>query len=126
MNFDAAAGDYYKKANDEVLVVLQTESPTESRQRGRDLPAARLSMRSSSARTICRPRCVALMESDPTPAEHEAMLQRILAAGKRAGTPVGLHVQNPDDVKKRIAEGWQFLAPRQRHPHDGRLRPVVG
>ncbi len=27
LNFDAAAGDYYKRANDEVLVVLQTESP---------------------------------------------------------------------------------------------------
>jgi len=27
MNFDATAGDYYKYANDEILVVLQTESP---------------------------------------------------------------------------------------------------
>ena len=28
MNFGATAGDYYAKANDEILVVLQTESPT--------------------------------------------------------------------------------------------------
>ena len=48
--------------------------------------------------------------ADPTPAEHEAMLQRVLAAGKRTGTPVGLHVLTPDDVKQRIGEGWQFLA----------------
>ena len=27
MNFDATAGDYYSQANDEILVVLQTESP---------------------------------------------------------------------------------------------------
>ncbi|MCR9119546.1 MAG: aldolase/citrate lyase family protein, partial [bacterium] len=27
MNFGATAGDYYAKANDEILVVLQTESP---------------------------------------------------------------------------------------------------
>ena len=27
LNFDATAGDYYKHANDEILVVLQTESP---------------------------------------------------------------------------------------------------
>ncbi len=47
---------------------------------------------------------------DPTPAEHEAMLQRVLAAGKKTGTPVGLHVQTIDDVNRRIAEGWKFLA----------------
>jgi 4-hydroxy-2-oxoheptanedioate aldolase len=28
LNFDATAGDYFKRANDEILVVLQTESPT--------------------------------------------------------------------------------------------------
>ena len=27
MNFAATAGDYYERANDEILVVLQTESP---------------------------------------------------------------------------------------------------
>ncbi|MFQ5734800.1 MAG: HpcH/HpaI aldolase/citrate lyase family protein, partial [Planctomycetaceae bacterium] len=27
LNFDATAGDYYARANDEILVVLQTESP---------------------------------------------------------------------------------------------------
>ena len=27
MNFDATAGDYYNQANDNILVVLQTESP---------------------------------------------------------------------------------------------------
>ena len=47
---------------------------------------------------------------DPSPAELEAMLQRVLAAGKKTGTPVGLHVQSTDDVQKRIAEGWQFIA----------------
>ena len=26
LNFDASAGDYYKYANDEVMVILQTES----------------------------------------------------------------------------------------------------
>ena len=28
LNFAATAGDYFKRANDEILVVLQTESPT--------------------------------------------------------------------------------------------------
>ena len=47
---------------------------------------------------------------DPSPVELEAMLQRVLAAGKKTGTPVGLHVQSTDDAQKRIAQGWQFLA----------------
>jgi 4-hydroxy-2-oxoheptanedioate aldolase len=47
---------------------------------------------------------------DPSPAELEAMLQRVLAAGKKVGTPVGLHVMSTDAVKQRIAEGWQFIA----------------
>ena len=47
---------------------------------------------------------------DPSPAELEAMLQRVLAAGKSTGTPVGLHVQTLEDANRRIAEGWQFLA----------------
>ena len=47
---------------------------------------------------------------DPSPAAFEAMLQRILAAGKKTGTPVGLHVQSIEDIKRRTAEGWQFIA----------------
>jgi 4-hydroxy-2-oxoheptanedioate aldolase len=47
---------------------------------------------------------------DPSPEELEAMLQRILAVGKKVGTPVGLHVQSVDAVQKRVAEGWQFIA----------------
>lgn len=48
--------------------------------------------------------------ADPTPEEFEAMLQRILAAGKKTGTPVGLHVQTTEAVEQRVAEGWQFIA----------------
>ncbi|MEC9009623.1 MAG: 2-dehydro-3-deoxyglucarate aldolase, partial [Planctomycetota bacterium] len=42
--------------------------------------------------------------------DHEAMMQRVLATGKEVGTPVGLHVQTADDVRRRIDEGWQFIA----------------
>jgi 4-hydroxy-2-oxoheptanedioate aldolase len=48
--------------------------------------------------------------NDPSPQAFEAMLQRVLAAGKKVGTPVGLHVQTVEAVQKRVAEGWQFLA----------------
>lgn len=109
MNFDATAGDYYKHANDEVLVILQTESPTgvENAEEIYSLPGVdgifvgpndlRFQMREPDG-------------TFPTAEQHEAMQQRVLAAGKKTGTPVGLHVQTTEQVEQRIAEGWQFIA----------------
>jgi 4-hydroxy-2-oxoheptanedioate aldolase len=109
LNFGAAAGDYFKYANNEILVVLQTESPegVENAEEIYSLPGVdaifvgpvdlRAQMRTADGQ-------------DPAPEAFEEMLQRILATGKKVGTPVGLHVQTTDDVEKRIAEGWQFIA----------------
>ncbi|MEZ6064654.1 MAG: aldolase/citrate lyase family protein [Planctomycetaceae bacterium] len=109
LNYDATPGDYYKHANDEVLVILQTESPE-----GVDNAPEIYSLPGVDAIFVGPNDLQAQMRTpdgaDPSPAEFEAMLQRILAAGKQAGTPVGLHVQTTDDVERRVAEGWQFIA----------------
>jgi len=109
LNFDASAGDYYKHANDEILVILQTESPT-----GVDNAEAIYSLPGVDAIFVGPNDLTAQMRGpdgvDPSPAELEAMLQRVLAAGKKVGTPVGLHVQTTQQVQQRIAEGWQFIA----------------
>lgn len=109
LNFGASAGDYYRHANDEILVVLQTESP-----RGVENADEIYSLPGVDAIFVGPNDLKAQMRSpdgsDPSPEEFEAMLQRILAAGKKAGTPVGLHVQTVDDVQRRTAEGWQFIA----------------
>lgn len=109
LNFAATPGDYYRRANDEILVVLQTESP-----QGVENAEAIYSLPGVDAIFVGPNDLTAQMRGpdgvDPSPAELEAMLQRILAAGKKVGTPVGLHVQSVDDVKRRIGEGWQFIA----------------
>ncbi|MGE3315810.1 MAG: HpcH/HpaI aldolase/citrate lyase family protein [Planctomycetaceae bacterium] len=109
LNFEAAAGDYYKYANDEILVVLQTESPE-----GVENAEAIYSLPGVDAIFVGPNDLTFQMRgpdgADPSKEELEAMLQRVLAAGKKTGTPVGLHVQTPEAVEKRIAEGWQFLA----------------
>ncbi|MBS0261889.1 MAG: 2-dehydro-3-deoxyglucarate aldolase [Planctomycetes bacterium] len=109
LNFDAAAGDYYQRANDEILVVLQTESPL-----GVENAEAIYSLPGVDAIFVGPNDLTFQMKSpegvDPTPEELEAMLQRVLAIGKKVGTPVGLHVQTIDDVNRRISQGWQFLA----------------
>jgi 4-hydroxy-2-oxoheptanedioate aldolase len=109
LNFDATAGDYFKHANDEILVVLQTESPE-----GVENAEAIYSLPGVDAIFVGPNDLTFQMRGpdgiDPTPDQLEAMLQRILAIGKKTGTPVGLHVQSVDDAKRRIAEGWRFLA----------------
>lgn len=109
MNFDATPGDYYKFANDEILVVLQTESPE-----GVENAEAIYSLPGVDAIFVGPNDLTAQMRGpdgiDPSPVELENMLQRILAAGKKVGTPVGLHTQSVEAVEKRIAEGWQFIA----------------
>lgn len=109
LNFEASAKDYFAGANDEVLVILQTESPTgvENAEEIYSLPGVdaifvgpndlQFQMRGPDGK-------------DPSPEEHEAMMQRVLATGKKVGTPVGLHVQSIEDVRRRIEEGWQFIA----------------
>ncbi|MDA0834575.1 MAG: aldolase/citrate lyase family protein [Planctomycetota bacterium] len=109
MNFDATAGEYFKHANDEILVILQTESPE-----GVENAEAIYSLPGVDAIFVGPNDLSAQMRGpdgvDPTPDQLEAMLQRVLATGKKVGTPVGLHCMNEEAVKKRIAEGWQFLA----------------
>ena len=109
LNFDATPGDYLKRANDEILVVLQTESPTgvENAEEIYSLPGV-------DAIFVGPVDLTARMRDgdgvDPSPDELEAMLQRVLAAGQKVGTPVGLHVQTIDAARQRVKEGWQFIA----------------
>ncbi len=109
LNFDATAADYFKHANDEILVVLQTESPE-----GVDNAEAIYSLPGVDAIFVGPNDLTFQMRGpdgvDPTTEELEEVLQRILAVGKKVGTPVGLDVQTPEAVQRRIAEGWQFLA----------------
>ena len=109
LNFDAAAGDYYKYANDNILVVLQTESPegVENAEKIYSLPGVDAIFVGPNDLTFQMRKQDGL---DPSPDELEAMLQRVLDAGKKTGTPVGLHVQTTEAVRQRISEGWRFIA----------------
>jgi 4-hydroxy-2-oxoheptanedioate aldolase len=109
LNFDASAEEYYERANDEILVVLQTESP-----RGVE-----------NAEAIYRlPGCDAIFVGPvdlrramygadgrkPTDEEHEAMIQRVIEIGKKTGTPTGIHVMDPQSALRRAKQGMQFIA----------------
>jgi 4-hydroxy-2-oxoheptanedioate aldolase len=108
-NFDTDSGEYFKRANDEILVVLQTESPTgvASAEAIYSLPGVdaifvgpvdlRAQMRKADG-------------TEASDAEFEAMIQRVIAAGKKTGTPTGMHVMDPKTALRRAEEGMQFIA----------------
>jgi 4-hydroxy-2-oxoheptanedioate aldolase len=109
MNFSASAGEYYERANDEILVVLQTESPqgVENAEQIYSLPGCdaifigpndlRFQMHSALGRK-------------PSSDEHEAMIQRVIDAGRKVGTPTGLHAMDAEAALERVEQGMRFLA----------------
>ncbi len=109
MNFEATPGDYFRRANDEILVVLQTESPT-----GVQNAEAIYSLPGVDAIFVGPVDLRANMRgadwTEATDAEHEAMLQRVVDAGKKVGTPTGMHVQDAESAHRRVEQGMQFIA----------------
>jgi 4-hydroxy-2-oxoheptanedioate aldolase len=109
LNFSATAGDYYARANDEILVVLQCEHIDAVRQADAIFSTPgidaifvgpndlRASMRDAQG-------------NDPSPAVFEQTLAEILAACQRCRVAAGIHCFSPESVRQRIREGWQFLA----------------
>ncbi|MEZ6133299.1 MAG: aldolase/citrate lyase family protein [Pirellulaceae bacterium] len=109
LNFDCSAEEYYLNANDQILVVLQTESPlgVENAEEIYALPGCdaifvgpndlRFQMRDPDG-------------TFPTPTAHEAMIQRVIAIGRGIGCPTGMHVMDVAQADLRVNEGMQFVA----------------
>jgi 4-hydroxy-2-oxoheptanedioate aldolase len=109
MNFAAPANEYYERANEEILVVLQTESPlgVQNAEAIYSLPGVdaifigpndlRFQMRASDG-------------TFPTPEAHEALVQRVIEVGKKVGCPTGIHAMSPESALERAQQGMQFLA----------------
>lgn len=109
LNFATAPADYYARANDEVLVILQTESPT-----GIDNAEAIYSLPGVDAIFVGPVDLRANMtKSDgtrATDAEFEAALQRIVDTGKKTGTPTGMHTMDSQSALRRAEQGMRFIA----------------
>ncbi len=109
LNFDATAGDYFERANDEILVVLQTESPL-----GVDNAEAIYALPGVDAIFVgpvdLRANMRDAQGKPPSDEAFEAMLQRVVDAGKKTGTPTGMHVMDPEVALRRAEQGMQFIA----------------
>ena len=109
MNFDATATEYYQRANDEILVILQTESPTgiANAEQIYALPGVdAVFVGPVDLRANMTTRDGRLATDD----EFEAALAAVVAAGKKTGTPTGMHTMDPQHALRRAKQGMQFIA----------------
>jgi 4-hydroxy-2-oxoheptanedioate aldolase len=109
LNYGATADDYYKRADDEILVVIQTEhiQAVEVADEIYSVPGldAVFVGPNDLAYSLRSPE-----GSLPSKETMEATLTRIRETAKRNHLPCGLHVLTPADALKRAAQGWQFIA----------------
>lgn len=109
LNFDASAADYYARANDEILVVLQCEHirAVEDADRIFSVPGIdaifvgpndlSASMRGEDGKP-------------PSAKATEQALTHILQTCRKHKVAPGLHCATVEEARLRIAEGWQFVA----------------
>lgn len=109
LNFDCSSGEYFKNANEEILVILQTESP-----RGITNGEAIYSLPGVDAIFVGPVDLRAQMRSpDGSEASEEkfqAALQTVVDIGKKTGTPTGMHVMDATSALMRAEQGMQFIA----------------
>ncbi len=109
LNFDTTGAEYFKHANDEILVVLQTESPT-----GLKNAEAIYSLPGVDAIFVgpvdYRANMRAADGTEASNEQFEAAMQQVIATGKKVGTPTGMHTMDPKTALMRAEQGMQFIA----------------
>ncbi len=103
-----AGPNYAEEANDEIMVVVMIEHVDAVRN-----AEAILSVKGVDACFI-GPNDLAWSMSPygraRGSAEHQTLIDEVLRAAKKVGVPAGIHCQSPEEVTRRIDQGFQFLA----------------
>lgn len=109
LNYGCTADYYYTHADDEILVIIQTEHV-----KAVDVADEIYAVPGIDAIFIGPNDLAGSLRnpdgSPPTAELHEATMTRILKAAKRHKVPCGLHVTTTAEALRRIAEGYQFIA----------------
>ncbi len=109
LNYGASAEDYYKHADDEILVVIQTEhiAAVECADETYAVPGVNAVFVGPNdlAASLRGPD-----GSPPSKQLQESTLTRIREAAARQKIASGLHVFSIEDARRRLEEGWQFVA----------------
>lgn len=109
LNFDASADEYYRRANDEVIVIVQAEH-VEAVRRCDDIFGVpgidgMFVGPNDLLASMGRPPA---METDDR--EFVEALARLSSSARAHGIAPGIHVADAAAARRRAAEGWQFIA----------------
>ncbi|MFO0808075.1 MAG: aldolase/citrate lyase family protein [Gemmataceae bacterium] len=109
LNFGTSAAEYFQKADDELLIVLQCEHIMAVEDADAILAVPGIDA------IFVGPNDLAASMRGPTGAPPSAeatakAMAKVLAACKKNGVAAGVHCFSTADAQARIAEGWQFLA----------------
>lgn len=109
LNFGTTPGEYYERANDEILVVIQAEH-FEAVEKAEDI----LAVPGVDAVFVGPNDLLASMGKTPAmetgdPAFVEA-LRHVRETAVKKGVAPGLHVADAPMAQRRLAEGWRFIA----------------
>lgn len=109
LSFDATPAEYYERANDEILVVIQTEHV-----RAVENAEAICSVEGVDAIFVGPNDLLQSMGKKPAmetgDPEFVAALRHLRETAARHGVAPGIHTIAAEAVRRRIAEGWRFLA----------------
>jgi 4-hydroxy-2-oxoheptanedioate aldolase len=109
LNFETSGAEYFRQANDEILVILQTESAV-----GLANAEAIYALPGIDAIFVgpvdLRAHSRGADGKEPSDEQFEAMLAKVVEVGKKTGTPTGMHCMEPKAALARAEQGMQFIA----------------
>ena len=108
-NFATDAATYYTRANDEILVVVMAETAEAVANIDDILSVPGIDAVFVGPNDLHASLGVAPAFDSGLPAFNDA-LARILASAKKHCVAPGIHVADAAQARRRIAEGWQFIA----------------
>lgn len=109
MGFGASDTEYFRRANDETLVVVQAEHvlAVENREAIFSVPGVDAMFVGPNDLLASMGKKPAMDSDDP---EFVEALRLLRETAVRCGIAPGIHVGDPETARRRIAEGWRFVA----------------
>src|SRR5579871_2626593 len=109
LNFQASAGEYYRRANDEILILVQAEhvSAVENADDIFSVPGLDGMFVGPNDLLASMGKTPAMETDDPVFVE---ALRHLRETAVKHGIAPGLHVADAEAAQRRIAEGWRFVA----------------
>ncbi len=109
MNFGGSPAEYYRRANDEILVIIQAEHllAVERADEIFRVPGVDAMFVGPNDLLSSMHKTPNMDSDDP---EFVAALRHLRETAKRHGIAPGLHVSNAAAATRRIEEGWRFVA----------------